>query len=432
MYSTWLGDRWDEEHGVGPDRLGLDSRLQPSLCFDDLNRAWVTWTNLWPNNTYDIATSFWTGSDWSEELQVNRPDSEAYDLVSRIACGGGRLWCVWTGGPNISSELSILASGWTELAGRWGPEMQVSPPDGRLHWFNDIAVDQQGTPHVVWCTHPLYAVFYSYFDGSRWVGPFPVNDTTRVTASWMADPHIAIDREGILHVCFTGATRGAMHRDIFYSRNDGSGWQPCEKVSQDSIYHERYSDIAADRPDNVWVVWDRQGEGGDDFRICAARRDSAGWSPEERLDNATAYYDHYPRVALDTCGCPWVAWNAMPEGTVGFDIFFNRYVTPSAVGQTRSRLPAATGRGLEARALALGSIRFSYELATPSSVGLDIYDRLGRRVDRIAEAQLPAGRHVTDWDGRWSNGRPAPAGAYLCRLSVGEAKEICSFVLLHD
>ena len=432
MYSTWLGDRWDTEHGVGSDRPNLDSRPAPSLCFDGQNRTWVAWTNLWPNNTYDVASRFWDGDSWSREIQVNsRPDTECA-MGPAIAFGGGQLWCVWDCFHDVSStNYSVFASCWNEHSVVCGPQTRVSPPDGEMHWWNKVAVDQQGRPHVVWCTASLYTVFYSYYDGCQWVGPFPVNDTTRVLASWVAAPAIAIDREGILHVCFTGATRGAMYRDIFYSSNDGSGWRPCEKVSQDSIYDEWYSDIAADRPDNVWVVWDRQGEGSDDFRVYASRRDSSGWSPEERLDNDISRDDGYPHVALDTCGSPWVVWDAMPIGN-GFDIFYNRYLVPNAARESRQANPIEGKCGLIARLASAHRVSFCYNLTLPGRVRLDVFDKTGRQVWSATESWRDPGQYATDWAGRCYSGKLAPAGIYFCRLVATGSEETCSFVLLQD
>jgi len=303
-----------------------------------------------------------------------------------------------------------------------------------MHWWQKIAVDEQGTPHVVWCIgYPLlHTVFYSYYDGSRWVEPVPVNDTNRVTASWAAAPEIAIDRAGILHVCFTGATRGAMHRDIFYSRNDGSGWTEPEKVSQDAGYDEWYSAIAADRPDNVWVAWDRQNEGPDQFRVYASRRDSNGWSAEERLDNDSAYHDLGPHIALDTCGCPWVVWEAMTDDHVTFPTLYNRYVRPSAIQEFGQASSAAGKCSLTARLISTHRVSFRYYLTSPGRARLDVFDKTGRQVWTATESWRDPGRYTTDWTGRCNSGKLAPAGIYFCRLVAAGSEETCSFVLLND
>jgi hypothetical protein len=429
VYSRWDGDRWTPQHGVGADAPGVDSRLRASLCFDASGRAWLTWTNLKLDNSLDVASCFWTDSGWSPEAQVNTPDADSFNAVSQIAYGGGQLWCVWSGGPNGSSNLSVFASRWDDATGAWGPEMQVSPPDGNLHWFTDLAVDSTGTPHVVWCTHPLYTVFYSHFDGHEWVSPIPVNDREHVTASAWAGPRIEIDHTGTMHVCFTGAKAGAMHSDIFYSRNDGAGWSPCQMVTRDSIYDEWYSDMAADSRDNVWIAWERYDEGTDYFRIYAARFDGRSWSTEQRLDNDSAYYDVSAAVALDTAGLPWVVWHAMTCGAGNDDIYFNRYLIPGALDEAAS-YPTATGHLSLHALMTTGRARFCYTLPTAGLARMDIYDRLGRSVSVIAESRSAAGQYSTEWNGHTLDGKSAPTGTYVCRLQAVGMNATCSFVLL--
>jgi len=430
VYSRWDGDRWSPQHGVGANAPGVDTRIRVSLCFDASGRAWLTWTNLNLDNSLDVASCFWTDSGWSPEVRVNTPDADSFNSVSQIADGGGQLWCVWSGGPNGSSNLSVFASRWDDAAGAWGPKMQVSPPDGNLHWFTDLAVDAQGVPHVVWIAYPLYLVYYSYYECGGWQGPFAINDTTVVKAAPWGDPHLAIDRDGIMHLSFTGARVGALHRDIFYSLNSDSGWIPCQVVTRDSIYDEWYSDIAAERPDNVWIAWDRQNEGSDRFRVYAAHFDGQRWSTEQRLDNDSAYYDGCAAIALDTAGLPWVVWNATTYGAGNDDIYFNRYLTPGALDEATSCLPATRELSLRALTTTTGRARFCYTMPTAGVVRMDIYDRLGRRMAVIAETRSAAGLYSAEWNGRTLNGKPASTGTYLCRLQAGGMNATCSFVLL--
>jgi len=430
VYSRWDGNRWTPHQVVGADAPGVVDRIRVSLCFDSSGRAWLTWTNENLDNSLDVASSYWTDSGWSHEVQVNTFAADSFNAVSQIGCGGGQVWCVWSGGRNSSSNLSVYASRWDDAAGAWGPKMQVSPPDGNLHWFTDLAVDAQGVPRVVWIAYPLYLVYYSYYECGGWQGPFAINDTTVVKAAPWGDPHLAIDRDGVMHLSFTGARVGALHRDIFYSWNDGSGWAPCQMVTRDSIYHEWYSDIAAHRRDNVWIAWERQGEGTDQFRIYAAHFDGQRWSTEERLDNDSAYYDVSAAIALDTAGLPWVVWDAITYGAGNDDIYFNYYLTPGALDQAASCPPATRELSLRALTTTTGRARFCYTMPTAGVVRMDIYDRLGRRMAVIAETRSAAGLYSAEWNGRTLNGKPAPTGSYVCRLQAGGMNATCSFVLL--
>jgi hypothetical protein len=59
-----------------------------------------------------------------------------------------------------------------------------------------------------------------------------------------------------------------------------------------------------------------------------------------------------------------------------------------------------------------------FGLAAPGRAGLAIFDARGRLVRRLLDADLTAGDHVADWDGRDDGGRAAPSGVYLARLTA--------------
>ena len=425
LWTRWLGSGWEPQRGVSRDAPGIAGRCLPDLAFGEGDTAWLVWDNFYENNTDDIAACYWDGSQWTPELLVNLLDSTDLDFAPRVACGGGQVWCVWYGGPTDMSPYSVYASRWSDYLGAWEPEMQVSPPNGNNHWWCDVAVDTEGTPHVVWTETEHVAIYYSFYNGLQWSGPSLVNDSSHVRAAGWAAPRIVIDREGILHVCYTGVAQGATGRDIFYSRNNGAGWTPSVRVTSDTAhnYNEWYSDIAADRPDNVWVTWDRQGEGSEQFRIYAAHFDGQLWSTEVRLDNDSSDYDDTPVVCLDSLGCPWVVWNTNPYSALNFDVVYNRFVgsgiTEAQPGSAvyDARLRCATlqsGPGLTA----------SFSLSDGAQVKLALYDEAGRCRAVLVDGYMPKGVHTVR-----CRESLAP-GAYLCRLEADGQSEVSKVILL--
>ena len=61
-------------------------------------------------------------------------------------------------------------------------------------------------------------------------------------------------------------------------------------------------------------------------------------------------------------------------------------------------------------------ISFTTESAGP--VRLEAFDVRGRLVRIVAQGVYPSGNHTLAWDGRNSDGAPAPAGIYLLRLEA--------------
>jgi hypothetical protein len=426
-YTKWNSVGWNVERGVGPNAPGVWARFNPSISFDYQNTAWLVWDNAYENNSDDIAFSRWIDTCWTPEVQVNLPDSTELDFAPKIACGGGQIWCVWYGGPNDVSSYKIFASRWNGTG--WEPEMQVSPSDGFQHWWCSIAVDSTGRPHVVWCEYPHYIVYYSYYNGTCWANPILVNDTTRVTASPWADPRIAIDCEGHLHVCWTGALRGANHRDIFYSKYNGVQWSPAIKISQDSLYDEWYSDIAVDRPNNIWVTFDRQNEGQDQFRVYASYFDGNFWSNETRLDNDVSYYDICTAVRLDTNSDPWVVWNGIMYAVDEFEIFYNRY-TSNAVEE---HVKTCELEPYICKILTnpfIYNVKFWYQVLFPNWVSINVYDKNGRNIKTLVSNFQSKGKYIIHWDGTDFNNKKISAGIYFCQLRIGKTKDIKKLIFL--
>lgn len=424
VYSRWEAGGWTAKRPVGPDGPGVWGVSKPRMCRTDDGTVWLIWCNSNDGNTEDIAFRRWDGSAWSAEVQVNQPDSTEEDFSPRIATGGGEVWCVWYGGPTSGSPYVVYASRWDGASGRWEPETQVSPQNNAQNWFCDIAVDSLGTPHVVWLASLLYAVYYSRFDGTGWTAPELVNDTFRVKAASWGAPQVVIDRTGMLHTSFTGVRQGAASRDIFYTRNDGSGWTDCEMVSQDSAYSEWYSNIAADRPGNVWIAYDRQNEGPDQFRIYAQHYDGSEWSKEERLDDTTAYYDITSDLRLDSDRLPWAVWTGMPyAGAVG-DPFYNRYVSPPGSGEAAASA-RRTGWLVTPTVCTRGRVELALWLAEPGRVSIELLDLSGRVRAAGQNEFHPAG------PGAACLNADVPGGVYFLHVRAGALSDVRKVVIIN-
>jgi len=75
------------------------------------------------------------------------------------------------------------------------------------------------------------------------------------------------------------------------------------------------------------------------------------------------------------------------------------------------------------------SIRF--DLPREADAELAVFDISGRLVRRLVNGHLPAGSHVTVWDGTDEAGRQVQSGAYFTRLKVGETVGSRTLVMVH-
>lgn len=65
-----------------------------------------------------------------------------------------------------------------------------------------------------------------------------------------------------------------------------------------------------------------------------------------------------------------------------------------------------------------GPTLFSFNLPVRAAVRLDVYDLRGHRVRSVFRAEVPAGHHSLNWDGRDNDGRALASGVYFANLKV--------------
>jgi hypothetical protein len=71
-----------------------------------------------------------------------------------------------------------------------------------------------------------------------------------------------------------------------------------------------------------------------------------------------------------------------------------------------------------------------YEVKVPERVRLGIYDKAGRLVRTLVDAEQPVGPHRVEWDGSDSSMRPVPSGIYFTRLQASGDVRSTELILL--
>lgn len=79
---------------------------------------------------------------------------------------------------------------------------------------------------------------------------------------------------------------------------------------------------------------------------------------------------------------------------------------------------------------ATGAAVIPFDLPRASTVRIEVFDLLGRRVRVLTEGDYPAGEHAVAWDGRQDAGAPARSGVYMYRMTAGAFTARRTVVLL--
>jgi hypothetical protein len=75
--------------------------------------------------------------------------------------------------------------------------------------------------------------------------------------------------------------------------------------------------------------------------------------------------------------------------------------------------------------------KLAYDLPTPATVTLEIYDVAGRLIRVLAHGRSKdAGRYVVTWDGRDDHGTLVASGVLFCRLEVGGFWQVRKMLLI--
>jgi len=111
---------------------------------------------------------------------------------------------------------------------------------------------------------------------------------------------------------------------------------------------------------------------------------------------------------------------------VSIDVFSNTGANNSPVGKTNAKsllFPVKPNPSS-------GNTVFSYQLAAPGRMSLNIYDITGRLVRTLESGTREAGKQTVIWDGRDSYGRIVADGVYFYRLTASDYTATRKFTII--
>ena len=241
-------------------------------------------------------------------------------------------------------------------------------------------------------------VWRSQDAGTNWTeitGTLPVRWVTRVTA----DPTNA----AIVYVTLSGFSLDEYASHVFRSTNSGTTWTDIDG----NLPNIPANDILVDPTDTNRLYL------ANDVGVYTSRDLGATWYP------------------LGT---------GMPPVPVADLTLHNASRTLVAATHGRSQwtldlhdLPVAVGPAPAPAHLALsapypnpsrGDVRLELELSSGGRARAEIFDSMGRRVGRLFDRALAAGRHPIAWNGRDESGRPSAAGVYYLRVTLDDRATI--------
>ncbi len=249
---------------TSPVILAQGPHLRRPVLAVTTNRLDLFWENQ--NAIYH---RYGDGSAWQPPLRLvgGRQPAAVYD-------GGGNLHLTFAN--DYAGRYDIYYAVRKDSA--WILPQNVSLTPGTSA-YPQVVIAPDGVVHLLWeDDSPGYAVIYHARQRSawRWDGrPIPHAAGRR--------PCGAFDRVGRLHVVFQTGDDDLTHGDVFYTRWEGKGWSPPQRLS-DGSHPAAGPQVAVDESGVVHVVWRERLAQHE--RIVYTRAHEESWSEPQPLSAA--------------------------------------------------------------------------------------------------------------------------------------------------
>jgi hypothetical protein len=326
----------------------VDSK-HPMAKTDASSNVFIVWDDTPPfPGCGNIFGRMWnaTANSWEDPLLLSTESTDGGYEPSIAIDSDGKVHLVWQDYTDIAgagTDCDILYRIWDPKTGLGSVDLVSTTSTMDSKW-PQVAIDNQGNVHIVWCDLTDYDgsgtdidIFYRCW--IEWAHVW--SDVIVVSTNSTEDseiPDIAIDGSDNLHTTWTDATNlmCGIDTDIFYKNMSTSGvWSSTFVISDQSTEDCYDACISADNMDNVYVAWwdDTDYEGYTEcifFRMYDAATQS--WGSYEVVSTESTASCGLPSMDFDSGGNIHVIW---VDGTnydgcgTDCDIFYKlrRYTT---------------------------------------------------------------------------------------------------------
>jgi hypothetical protein len=195
--------------------------------------------------------------------------------------------------------------------GAWSMPVELPKEEAYFRYGAEIAVDPQGYAHVVWAELKsdtgASVVYTTNATADSWSDP---EDIVFYRYSWPSDPSIAVDNEGTVHVVWR--TRG-----IFYTyKSKNSQWQTPVCICSTSSVPFSEPDLVSYN-NILYLIW-----GDESKIHFTSKQKGEDWEELRVLNTNTVYSIDSPKIAVSSSGVGIVFATLIDFDSDNHDIFF--------------------------------------------------------------------------------------------------------------
>jgi nitrate reductase NapAB chaperone NapD len=311
-----------------------DSQRAPSVAAA-ADGAFVV---VWESNRQDGSATGVFGQRYDSggrpvgrEFRVNTTRDFRQEDPSVASDVSGNFVVVWTGSaPSASGE--VFGQRFDSAGERVGGEFRVNTTTNSFQGFSSVASDASGNFVVVWESYyqegDYLSIFGQRYDsaGGRQGGEFRVNS---YTSGSQLSPSVAADAGGDFVVVWMSGGQDGSSYGIFGQRYDSSGVPQADEFAINTYTTDlqRFPDVASDASGNFVVVWESQGQDGDDAGTFGQRYNSEGIAQGDEfpINTHTTRDQGSPFVGATGTNQFVVAWDSSYQDGSGSGVFGQRF-----------------------------------------------------------------------------------------------------------
>jgi hypothetical protein len=248
----------------------------------------------------------------------NISNSQSYDGTQHprlVQSTDGYLHVTWMEGVLNGLKGPAYVRGQETIWPLWE---WAGPQDNPAETNPAIALGSDGTAHLVWAGGggSPYDIYYaSKPAGGVWSSPVNISNSDYDTLY----PSIDLDSTGRIWVAYQSSLSDTNDEIYVVDKPAGGGWGTPVKISP-SAQDDMNASLIVDRDDVIHVVW-RNNDYSLNWEILYARYQGGSWTIPINL-SATATSSYFPRIATDSTGRLFVAWQDEIGGPDAFNVLF--------------------------------------------------------------------------------------------------------------
>ncbi|MEO0081179.1 MAG: nitroreductase family protein [candidate division WOR-3 bacterium] len=265
------------------------------------------------------------------------------------------------------------------------------------------------------------------FDGTS----LPLADLSQILwAGYGVTPHMPMSRRGLT---VPSAVANYYLTQHIYLVNDSGVFRYHNRLPPGTNLatsdHRIQLVTAGDRRDSLWAACPRLPKAAGAYVVICYSDTTTAWALIETGFVAFQYLLQARILGLG--GCVTAPLGPVERAAIRSALGLGSVEYPIVVFSTGQVLTGVQEQGFDPGTwLRAGSgiglpVRMEYRLSRSDAVSFTVLDMAGRVVARWQEVQVGPGQHVAEWNGTDANGRPVPAGVYVCRMTSGEESRQC-------